>query len=273
MMKRLISIATLVLLLLAGTLSSQAQTRLYGDVNSDGEVTITDVNAVIDVILGGSAPTPPPDPNGHEYVDLGLPSGTLWATCNIGASAPEEYGSYFAWGETSPKSHSDWNNYKWCINYGNDSYCDKIIGITKYCTDTSDGIADFKAELDAEDDAAYVNWGSLWRIPSRMQFRELQYYCTCTSTQRNGVNGLLVTGPNGNTMFLPAAGYRDEGSFEDVSERGCYWTRTLYTSYPSYAFDFEIYFKNDGYGEYDEPWHPDYESRIDEFTIRAVRVP
>ena len=259
-MKILSNYAALVLLMLAGSLAGQAQTRLYGDVNSDSEVTLADVNAVINVILGGSAPTPPPDPNGHEYVDLGLPSGTLWATCNVGASSPEEYGSYFAWGETSPKNYYSWKTYKWCICYEDEWW---MVDFTKYCVDSSYGNVDFKAELQTEDDAAYVNWGPLWRMPTRVQLRELSFYCTCTKTQRNGVNGMLVTGPNGNTMFLPSAGCSDID--DSVGEYCRYWSRTLNTSQTESGITLKDNFYHDDI--------IDVEDRCIGLPVRAVRVP
>ena len=150
----------------------------------------------------------------HEYVDLGLPSGTLWATCNVGASAPEGYGDYFAWGETSSKEVYSWNTYKWC-NGGDNS-------ITKYY------INDGTTELDPSDDAATANWGSSARIPSMEQIHELANKCSWTWTQRNGVNGRLGTGPNGNTIFLPATGYRWGESLLSAGSGGSYWTRTLF---------------------------------------------
>ena len=177
-----------------------------GDVNQDGVANISDVTSLIDYLLSGSWPYDPVmPPDTHEYVDLGLPSGTLWATCNVGASAPEEYGDYFAWGETAPKEVYNNDSYKWyqCDN--------EDCGYTKYCTKSSlgfHGFTDGKTELDPADDAAYVNWGPSWRMPSREQQDELLVYCTWLWTQINGVNGHLVTGPNGNTLFLPAAGSR-----------------------------------------------------------------
>ena len=89
--------------------------------------------------------------NGREYVDLGLPSGTMWATCNIGANYPEDYGDYYAWGETETKSNYDWSTYKWCK--GSEDT------LTKYCTDNDYGTVDNKTVLDPEDDAAHVKWG------------------------------------------------------------------------------------------------------------------
>lgn len=152
----------------------------------------------------------PKDSDKNEYVDLGLPSGTLWATCNVGANKPEEYGDYFAWGETEPKEVYFDCNYKWAH-------------FSKY--NSTDG----KMELDPEDDAAYVNMGPSWRTPSVEQISELVNSCTWRWTQKNGVNGYLVTGPNGNTIFLPAADICVEDyPLEDAGSYGCYWTRTQF---------------------------------------------
>ena len=186
------------------------------DVNNDGEINIADVNAIIDIIL---SPNQEPD-----YVDLGLPSGTLWATCNVGASSPVDRGDYFAWGETAPKYNYNWSTYKW---YKSD---ENGRGITKYCSQSNygyDSFVDNKTELDLEDDAAYVNWGSSWRMPDLEQFRELCEYCTWLWTQRDGVNGQLVTGPNGNTMFLPAVGYMKDSLLLVDGDYGYYWSRAL----------------------------------------------
>jgi len=157
--------------------------------------------------------------NEHEWVDLGLPSGTLWATCNVGADTPEGFGDYFAWGETAPKDDYSWETYRWCNGYFNT--------MTKYCTNGSYGTVDNRTELDPEDDAAYVNWGSSWRMPTMEQQLELRNECTWTWTERNGVNGKLVTGPNGNTIFLPATGCRLFDRFDKVGLHGWYWSRTL----------------------------------------------
>lgn len=168
---------------------------------------------------------------GHDYVDLGLPSGTLWATCNVGASRPEDYGDYFAWGETSGyksgKSDFSWSTYKWC----NGAY-DKL---TKYCTKSSYGTVDNRTELSPDDDAAYVNWGSGWRMPSYDQQTELRKKCKWTWTSRNGVAGYEVKGPNGNLLFLPYAGYRDDTSLLNAGLSGYYWSRTLDSDYPDDA--------------------------------------
>ena len=170
---------------------------------------------------------------GSSFVDLGLPSGTLWATCNIGANSPEEYGDYFAWGETEGyndgKTYFDFSTYKWCNGSNNT--------MTKYCDNSSygyNGFTDAKTELDLEDDAAYVNWGPAWRMPSIEQFRELinSNYTTTTRTEQNGVYGCKITSKkNGNSIFLPGAGYRHYG----LLGSGYYWSRTLISDEPYFA--------------------------------------
>ena len=167
----------------------------------------------------------PVTPDNHEYVDLGLPSGTLWATCNVGADSPEDMGDYFAWGETAPKEVYDMANYKWY-----DSAGDKL---TKYCTDDKYGTVDYRTELLPEDDAAYVNWGPSWRMPTLDQQQELIDRCTWQWVEKNGVYGRLVTGPNGNTLFFPAADYRGDSTLNNVRSSGAYWSRTLDSGYPS----------------------------------------
>ena len=160
------------------------------------------------------------DKSPAQAIDLGLPSGTLWASCNVGATKPEEYGLYFAWGETkgytsdTSDGHSfDWANYKWCN--GSSS------SLTKY--NRSDG----KKELDLEDDAAYVNWGSNWRMPSLDQIEELIDNCNWEWTALNGVYGRKATSKkNGKSIFLPAAGGREMSSLGYAGESGLYWSRT-----------------------------------------------
>jgi len=194
----------------------------------------------------------------HEWVDLGLPSGTLWATCNVGANAPEEYGDYFAWGETAPKDYYYWDTYKWCN--GSDTT------MTKYCTNSSygyNGFVDNKTELDPEDDAAHVNWGPSWRMPTTEQQRELYEKCSSTWTTLNGVSGSLFTGPNGNTLFLPAAGLRWYESLYHAGSWGDYWSRTLYSSNPSIAYDLNFY-SGSVY------WN--IRNRFRGLAVRAVRV-
>ena len=261
-MKRTCTFLTVLMLTLASFTASSASLR--GDVNQDGSVTIADVTALIDYLLTGnaSAISPenadsnkdgsvgiadvtvlidrlltgnwPSEEQNHDYVDLGLPSGTLWATCNVGANSPEDYGDYFAWGETEPKDVYDLTTYKWFSLLSGGYY-------TKYCTNSIYGPVDYKTELDLADDAAYVNWGSLWRMPSHAQIRELCDNCSWTWTTRNGVKGQSVGGPNGNTMFLPAAGYRYADSHYREGTRGYFWGRIV-DSAPCYAFN--LYFQS-----------------------------
>ena len=165
--------------------------------------------------------------DGYEYVDLGLPSGLKWATCNVGASKPEDYGGYYAWGETQEKSNYDWNTYKWCKG----SY----DTITKYCTTSGYGTVDNKTVLDPEDDVAHVKWGGTWRMPTLDEQKELLNNCTWTWTTQNGVNGYKITGPNGNSIFLPAAGCRIGSEVYDRGSYGNYWSSSLNGYYSNYA--------------------------------------
>ena len=191
---------------------------------------------------------------GHEYVDLGLPSGLKWATCNVGANNPWEYGDYYAWGETEEKSNYEWSTYKW----GNGNYDD----LTKYCRSISYGTVDNKTVLDPEDDVAHVKWGGTWRMPTFDEQKELLNKCTWTWTTLNGVNGYKVTGPNGNSIFLPAAGYRN-GTYLDYSGSfGYYWSSSLGEGGSSYAY----YLRFDS-GTYD--WY-DYGRRCYGQSVRPV---
>lgn len=173
----------------------------------------------------------------HEYVDLGLPSGTLWATCNIGANNPEDYGDYFAWGETTlPEDNSYlWTSYKWSNSSNNTS-------LTKYCNDSyygNNGFTDNLTELELSDDAAYVNWGSSWRMPNKEQFDELinSSYTTIEWATLNGVNGRKITSKsNGRTLFFPAAGSRYDSSLGGAGSFGYYWSRMLPSDGPYVAW-------------------------------------
>ena len=165
---------------------------------------------------------------GHEYVYLGLPSGLKWATCNVGAEKPEEYGDYFAWGEVEPKRTYNWNTYKYCV--------DNYYNLSKYCTQSSYGRFDNKTVLDSEDDVATANWGGAWRMPTIVEQQELIDNCTCTWTTQKGVNGYKVTGPNGNSIFLPAAGCMLEGTLYIAGSDGYYWSSSLYSDNPSGAY-------------------------------------
>ncbi len=182
--------------------------------------------------------------NGYYYVDLGLPSGLKWAACNVGATKPEEYGNHYAWGETSTKSTYDWSTYKWCN--GSEST------LTKYNTSGSYGTVDNKTVLDLEDDAAAVNWGGAWRMPTDAEWTELRDNCTWTWTSNyngTGVAGRIVTSNiNGNSIFLPAAGYRDYVDLYFAGYDGDYWSSSLYTVNPGNAWS--VYFISDGVDRY-----------------------
>lgn len=172
--------------------------------------------------------------NDHEYVDLGL--SVKWATCNVGANKPEEYGDYFAWGETEPKEDYDWSTYKWC-NGSNTT-------LTKYNTSSDYGTVDNKTTLDLSDDAARANWGGGWRMPTDAELTELRENCTWTWTTQSGVNGYKVTSDkNGKSIFLSAAGCRLDSSLYRAGSDGYYWSSSLYTDSPNYAWD--VYFYSD----------------------------
>lgn len=202
----------------------------------------------------------------HAWVDLGLPSGTLWATCNVGADKPEEYGSYFAWGETEQKLYDYLEaNYKYFLDWE----------FTKYCTSSNqfyNGNVDYKTELDPEDDAATVNWGSEWQMPSKVQVEELiddtytkKYYVTT-----NGKNGvMIVSKSNGNQIFLPCAGYCYEEWYARNAHysgsEGYYWTRVLDGSSDWNAATMNLSYSNYSYSSNNQ-------SRVKGCSVRPVRV-
>ena len=174
--------------------------------------------------------------NGHAWVDLGLPSGTKWATCNIGATSPEEYGDYFAWGETSTKSSYTSEN---SLTYG--KYMNDISGNAQY-------------------DAAVANWGGGWRMPTRSEMQELIDKCTWTWTAQNGVNGYKVTSTvNSNYIFLPAAGYRYGTSLNNAGSNGYYWSSTP----DSNIYAYYLYFSSSSHSV-------DYDNRNYGRTVRPV---
>ena len=174
-------------------------------------------------------------PTCTDYVDLGL--SVKWATCNVGASSPEELGCYFAWGETTPKTEYNWSTYKWC-NGSDDT-------MTKYCTDSDYGTVDNKTVLDPKDDAASVNMGGSWRMPTKAEQDELRTECTWTWTSDyngTGKKGRIVVGKNGNHIFLPAAGYRYNSDLNDAGSDGYYWSSSLNAGYSRYAYG--LYFSS-----------------------------
>ena len=236
-------------LLLFSTNSSIAQT-LCGDINNDGKVDQNDVSALVNAYLKNESPTSAIDldgdnaltiadvtalislikiidsignPNGHEYVDLGLPSGALWATCNVGASTPEESGDFYAWGEIETKDTYKWATYKWC---NGDACNSSNQTLTKYCDFGGYGTVDGKITLELEDDVAHVKWGGDWHIPTEEEFQELIDNCnTEWIEQSDGTHVYKFTGNNGNSIVIPAAGQYSGTSFS--KDKFYYWGADL----------------------------------------------
>lgn len=172
--------------------------------------------------------------NGYEYVDMGLPSGTLWATCNVGATTPEGYGNYYAWGETTTKSIYNWSTYKYC-NGG-------VQQLTKYCDQSFygyNGFSDNLTVLQPMDDAATANWGNGWRIPTKEEWQELKENTTHKWITINGVKGLLFTASNGNNLFIPASGWFVDGGQESIGHYGYCWSNAI-LSQPYFANRFVL---------------------------------
>lgn len=180
------------------------------------------------------------------WVDLGLPSGLLWATRNVGATSPEGYGNYYAWGETTPKRVYSWSNYSHCNG--------SEYSLTKYCYDSyfsNNGFTDNLTILQTVDDAASVNYGG--RTPTKEEWEELIANTTVQYTTLNGVNGRRYTGTNGNSLFLPAAGFRWDSSLGLAGYYGGYWSSSLYvmddplyTGGPIRAWEFDFYSDDSG---------------------------
>ncbi len=179
--------------------------------------------------------------NGHDWVDLGL--SVKWATMNVGANAPQEYGLYIAWGETETKEDYSWDTYK---------YGGTFIG-------------DNKTSLEKADDAAAANWGGGWVMPSQADWEEIYNNCTYEWTTQNGVNGYKITGSNGNTIFLPAAGYRRYGNPYGVGSYGYYWSSSLDEGCSSSGRS--LYFYNN---RYVAPWFYSSDSRCYGQSVRPV---
>ena len=180
-----------------------------------------------------------PDDHHPHMIDLGLPSGTKWACCNVGATKPEEYGNYYAWGETTPKSYYDWTNYKYGTGEdGRPEYPDNT-DFTKYCNNSEyglNGFCDGKITLESSDDAATVNWGDRWRMPLMKEQQELVEKCEWSKVSLSGINGRLATGSNGNAIFLPAAGFKYNYYPNDTGEPGFYgnyWSASIDTTVPA----------------------------------------
>ena len=204
---------------------AQSEFYVYKKDGSSVQFTIADVDSI-----SFTAPATGTE-NGHEWVDLGL--SVKWATCNVGATKPEEYGDYYAWGETTTKSTYNWSTYKWC-NGG--SY----TALSKYNTKSSYGTVANRTVLELADDAARANWGGQWRMATDAEWTELRTNCTWTWTDDyngTGVAGRIVTSNiNGNSIFLPAAGSRNDESLGDAGYYGRYWSSSLFTGFPDNAW-------------------------------------
>ena len=174
-----------------------------------------------------------PDDNHAHAIDLGL--SVKWACCNVGATKPEEYGGYYAWGETEEKSFYEIDHYKW-YKGSSESY-------TKYNNDISYGPVDNKTVLDPEDDVARVRWGGSWRMPTSAECKELIDNCDTEWTTLNGVSGRKFTSRiNGNSIFLPVAGFHDYDELARVGSHGSYWSSSLsaYDTDDAYGMYFEL---------------------------------
>ena len=197
----------------------------------------------LEVVTKPSVPVP-------DAIDLGLPSGLKWASFNLGASKPEEYGDYYAWGETEPYYSSlnpltwkegkeagyDLKSYKWCMGTSN-----TYKKYNSYPSYGYNGFADYKYNLDPEDDAAYVNLGGQWRLPSEVEITELRESCSWVKKTRNGVTGFEATGPNGNSIFFPAA-----GSFGVDNDGKTLYYESVLGLYSSYSLSSSQYAINNG---------------------------
>ncbi len=169
--------------------------------------------------------------NGHKFVDLGLPSGLLWATRNVGAESIYEIGNYYSWGEIEPKNKYTLTTYKW---FDGDEF-------TKY--NREDG----KRELDAADDVATVKWGKKCRLPKHAEAIELVTKCKWErqlSYDNQSINGYLVTGPNGNSIFLPAAGCNTGSLIQWSGESGFYLIKDIAQTDPYQSIEI-LHFRKD----------------------------
>jgi len=209
-----------------------------------------------------------PNPDAVEYVNLGLPSRIKWAKCNLGANKPEEYGNYYAWGETKPKTTYNWSNYKW-MQQGKSEW----IYITKYTIKDgkTEGIwydsggeffGDGKTLIEPGDDAATAKLGSPWRMPTLTDMQELIDNCKWEWTEVNGVKGCKATGPNGNSIFLPAAGYYADSKLNDKGTRGAYWSSSHSGSITYNANDLDFFSNN--------PPSLNHDSRMFGLSVRPV---
>lgn len=236
----------------------------YCRVTNRAELSPSDIVGLRIVLDPNPKPTPvPPEP---EYVDLGL--SVKWATFNVGASKPEDYGDYFAWGETEPKEEYSWATYKWCDGTQNT--------MTKYCSDSLYDNADYKTTLDPEDDAAIVRLGGNWRMPAIEEWRELKQKCTWERITINGITGYQVTGKNGNSIFLPRAGLRIMKKPHAADSVGYYASSSHISKYKKENyFNFmrmcdSIITTSSGLRYYGYPIRPVYDDRV---TLTVIATP
>lgn len=218
--------------ILVNRILSNDSYQTSSDANSDGKVDITDVVLVVNYIFNGNH-TSCPDSNHPHMIDLGLPSGTKWACCNVGATKPEQYGGYYAWGEVSEKSVYNDVTYQYATGVDNDGdgrYDD-------YHSGTGYGVwQNLGSDIaGTQYDVAHVQWGGSWVMPSSDQIKELLNHCSSEWTTENGVYGRRFTGSNGGSIFLPAAGYRLRGGLYHVGTYGIYWSSTQ-VSDPDYSY-------------------------------------
>ncbi len=224
--------------ILVNRILSNDSYQTSSDANSDGKVDITDVVLVVNYIFNGNH-TSCPDSNHPHMIDLGLPSGTKWACCNVGATKPEQYGGYYAWGEVSEKSVYNHVTYQYATGVDNDgdgSY-DDYHGNFTYGVWQNLG-SDIAGTLY---DVAHVQWGGSWVMPSHDQINELLDHCSSEWTSENGVYGRRFIGSNGGSIFLPAVGFRWYGDLYNVGAGGYYWSSTQNSDYSFYAFDLGFY--------------------------------
>ncbi len=197
------------------------------------------VIGLMTLVMVGCEPNSPSDGNhkGHNYVDLGL--SVKWATCNIGASTPENFGSHFAWGETSTKKVYTWETYKW--SKGTEHLLTKY-NTNEAHTDAKNPVVDNKIILDKEDDAAAVHWGGNWRTPTLEEWLELIEQCQWDWTIMNYTCGWKITASNGNSIFLPAAGIVSVDSIVGTGKNdneqyyASYWSNSIAKDYPYAAW-------------------------------------
>ena len=241
-MKRLLSLLLFLIFTASFTLILLYIVQIYGGVGLSMPGRLGEVLSIVSEHneVGGK----------HKAVDLGL--SVKWATCNVGADSPEEYGDYYAWGETEEKSVYSSSNYMW---YGGN-------GLTKYCISREYGIVDERWTLELTDDVAHAQWGNGWRMPTSDELGELKDRCSWKWTSVNGVYGYKVIGPNGKSIFLPAAGSRCGGDISGHGLRGRYWSSTVCGGYDDRAC-YLLYDSN-------RP-DRDYLSRESGLSVRPVR--